>query len=160
MRRIQMPILVAAMIISSFALGQMTNGNGDKDEHQASRMEQQLKDLDRQWLEASSNVETDFLKKLFADKMFEVQPGGQIVTGEQMLQSIVVKGKDESTVDEIQVRGIYGDTAILTDRRIIKGAPGTRSRNPDGSYRVMRVYVKMQGSWRAVGAAMTPMTAQ
>jgi hypothetical protein len=159
-RRIQIPILLATMAISSFALGRMTDKNTDKANAKKSSVEQQLIDLDRHWLEASSNADTDFLKGLFADKMFEVQSGGHVATGAEMLQSIIRKGKDEGTVDDIQVRGLYsGTTAILTDRRTIKRRPDAQSStgNADGPYFVMRVYVKLNGKWQAVAAAMTPM---
>jgi ketosteroid isomerase-like protein len=161
MRPMLIPTVLAAISFSSFALGRMTSSEQQRAKAPKSDIELRLKDLDRQWLEASSNADTDFLKGLFADSMFEVQPNGHVVTGAEMLQSITKKGKDEGTVDDIEVRGIYGDTAVLTDRRTIKTGVRARGRGyPDGPYRVMRVYVKLHEKWLAVGAAMAPLIAQ
>ena len=122
-----------------------------------SGVEQEIVDLDHKWVDAATNGDTAFLKSLFSEKMFEVQPDGHIATADEMLKEIATRkpGQIEGYCDEIQIRGIYGDTAILTDRRVRRGA-GSDGRDISGQWRVTRVFVKQDGKWRAVAAAMTP----
>jgi ketosteroid isomerase-like protein len=89
--------------------------------------------------------------------MFEVQPDGHITTAEEMLKEIATRkpGQIEGYCDEVQIRGIYGDTAIVTDRRVRKGAAAD-GRDVSGQWRVTRVFLRQEGNWRAVAAAMTP----
>ena len=122
-----------------------------------SGVEQEIVDLDHEWVDAATEGDTSFLRSFFADKMFEVQPDGHIATAAEMLREIAARnpGQIEGYCDEIQIRGIYGDTVILTDRRVRKGAAGD-GRDVSGQWRVTRVFVKQDGKWRAVAAAMTP----
>jgi ketosteroid isomerase-like protein len=122
-----------------------------------SGVEQEIVDLDHEWVDAATKGDTSFLRSLFANKMFEVQPDGHIATAAEMLREIAARnpGQIEGYCDEIQIRGIYGDTVILTDRRVRKGAAGD-GRDVSGQWRVTRVFVKQDGKWRAVAAAMTP----
>jgi ketosteroid isomerase-like protein len=96
------------------------------------------------------------LKALFGERMFEVQPDGHAASAEEMLKSIATRkpGQIEGYCDQIQIRGIYGDTAILTDRRVRKGTAAD-GKDISGQWRVTRVFVKQDGKWRAVAAAMT-----
>lgn len=122
-----------------------------------SGVEQEIVDLDHEWVDAATKGDTSFLRSLFANKMFEVQPDGHIATAAEMLREVADRkpGQIEGYCDEIQIRGIYGDTVILTDRRVRKGAAGD-GRDVSGQWRVTRVFVKQDGKWRAVAAAMTP----
>jgi ketosteroid isomerase-like protein len=54
--------------------------------------------------------------------------------------------------DEIQVRYLSPDVAVLTDTTTIKGTSGGVSY--DGPQRVIRVFVKQNGRWRAAGAGI------
>jgi ketosteroid isomerase-like protein len=120
-------------------------------------VEQELISLDHKWVDAATKGDTKFLKSLFGDRVFEVQPDGHIATGAEMLKEIATRkpGQVEGFCDQIQVRGVYGDTAILTDRRVRKGTAAD-GRDVSGQWRVTRVLVKQGGRWRAVAAAMTP----
>jgi ketosteroid isomerase-like protein len=124
---------------------------------ETSAAEEELINLDRNWVDAATNGDTDFLKRLFGDHMFEVQADGHVATVAEMLKGIAGRkpGQFEGYCDQIQVRGVYGDTAILTDRRVLKGRAAD-GRDINGQWRVTRVLVKQDGNWRAVAAAMTP----
>ena len=120
-------------------------------------VEQVIVGLDHKWVEAATNADTAFLRALFSEKMFEVQPDGRVATADEMLKEIATRnpGRIEGYCDEVQIRGIYGDTAILTDRRVRKGT-AANGQDISGQWRVTRVFVKQEGRWRAVAAAMTP----
>jgi ketosteroid isomerase-like protein len=119
-------------------------------------LEQELKDIDQKWLHAATIQDIAFLRNLFSDGMFEVQRGGVVETGEEMRRVIGSPGRHiQIDIDDVEVRGIYGDTAIITDRTVQNGtAPD--GRKVRGEYTVMRVLQKQSGKWRALGAQMTP----
>jgi ketosteroid isomerase-like protein len=124
---------------------------------QMSSVEREIVDLDREWADAATSGDTAFLNRLFADKMFEVQPDGQVVGANEILKAIATRkaSQVEGYCDQIQVRGIHGDTAILTDRLVRTGIAAD-GRALGGQWRSTRVFVKLHGKWRAVAAAMTP----
>lgn len=142
---------------ASTAATPMLDASGaGKDKPAASSVEQELIDLDHKWVDAATKGDTEFLKSLFGERMFEVQPDGQAASAAEMLKGIATRkpGQIEGYCDQIQIRGVYGDTAILTDRRVRKGTAAD-GKDISGQWRVTRVFVKQDGKWRAVAAAMT-----
>lgn len=143
---------------ASTAATPMLDAASGKDNPATSAVEQELIDLDHKWVDAATHGDTAFLKTLFGERMFEVQSDGHAASAEEMLKGIATRkpGQIEGYCDQIQIRGVYGgDTAILTDRRVRKGIAAD-GRDISGQWRVTRVFVKQDGKWRAVAAAMTP----
>lgn len=142
---------------ASTAATPMLDAAAGKDKPATSAVEQELIDLDHKWVDAATRGDTAFLKTLFGERMFEVQPDGHAASAEEMLKGIATRkpGQIEGYCDQIQIRGVYGDTVILTDRRVRKGIAAD-GRDVSGQWRVTRVFVKQDGEWRAVAAAMTP----
>lgn len=132
-----------------------TTGTESRSQHQGENIEQQLKDLDGQWLHAAEQNDTTFLAKLFTDRMFEILPDGSIITGSEMLNIIGGQRHRGVSVDDIRVHGIYPEIAVLTDRTTLRNAI-VNGRDITGQYRVMRIFVKQQGKWRGAAADMTP----
>ena len=161
MRKIFRQSLVAALVVSSLLFAFDTAVARPDRVRQGvsaeSAIERQLSDLDRQWLHAATVQDTAFLKELFAEGMFEVQRGGVVETGEEMRKVIGTPGRHiQVDIDRVVVRGVYGDTAILTDRTKQEGtAPDGRA--VSGEYTVMRILRREGGKWKALGAQMTPL---
>ena len=118
--------------------------------------EQELIELDHKWVDAATSGDADFLKRFFGDHMFEVQADGHVAPAAELLKGIAARkpGQFEGYSDQIQVRGIYGDTAILTDRRVLKGK-ASDGHDIDAQWRVIRVLVKQGEKWKAVASALT-----
>jgi uncharacterized protein (TIGR02246 family) len=116
--------------------------------------------LDHIWLDAAHNHDGETAAWLFADDFVEIHPGGAIVNKKQqvdMIKDAQVPAVDIQSTD-IQVRYASPDVAVLTDTTKIQGTQGEAKYN--GQYRVMRVFVKQHGRWRAAGAGIAPITAQ
>lgn len=110
--------------------------------------------LDHIWLDAARNHDAETAAWLFTDGFVEIHPGGFIVDkqgqvdmiGNTKLGDLQIQSKD------IQVRYASADVAVLTDTTTIRGTQGDVPY--DGQYRVMRVFVKQHGRWRAAGAGL------
>lgn len=116
--------------------------------------------MDHIWLDAAHNRDTGTLEWLFADDFVEVHPGGFIVNKRQQIDQIMDPQRtlNELHPDDIQVRYVSPDVAVLTDTTTIRGASGGVTY--DGPERVIRVFVKQQGRWRAAGAGIARITGQ
>lgn len=132
---------------------------GASDAAREQEMKQELTQVDKQWLHAATVQDVAYLKELFAPGMFEVQRGGVVETGEEMRKVIGAPGRHiQIDIDDVVVRGVYGDTAIITDHTAQQGtAPD--GRQISGDYTVTRILQKQRGKWRALGAQMTPLKA-
>lgn len=150
-------ILNASLLLFSFTVVRAERESMGQGGMRGADIEQQLKEVDKQWLHAATVQDTAFLKELFAEGMFEVQKGGVVETGEEMRKVIGTPGRHiQVDIDDVVVRGIYGDTAIITDRTKQEGtAPD--GRKVSGEYTVMRILRKNGGKWRALGAQMIPL---
>jgi ketosteroid isomerase-like protein len=150
-------IVTVSLPLFCFTIARAGREPMPQDGARASGISEQLRDVDKQWLHAATVQDTAFLKEFFAKGMFEVQKGGVVETGEEMQKVIGTPGRHiQIEIDDVVARGIYGDTAIITDRTRQEGtAPD--GRKVSGEYTVMRILRKQAGKWRALGAQMTPL---
>jgi ketosteroid isomerase-like protein len=111
--------------------------------------------LDHVWLDAARNRDTGTMGWLFADNFVEVHPGGEMVNKQQQIDQVKDPNGEllELHPDDIQVRYTSPDVAFLTDTTTIRARSGATNYN--GHYRVIRVFVKQGGRWRAAGAGIT-----
>jgi hypothetical protein len=116
--------------------------------------------LDHIWLDAAHNHDGETAAWLFADNFVEIHPGGILVSKQQQVDMIKNTQLGDLAIQssDIQVRYASPDVAVLTDTTTIRGRQGDTSY--DGQYRVMRVFAKLQGRWRAAGAGLARITAQ
>ncbi len=117
---------------------------------------EEVAELDRQWLHAALTRNTDYMAELFSDDFVEIHPGGEIVNKQQQIDQI--KSSTHKMTElrpiDIHVHYLSSDLAILTDTTVKKGF--SQGINQAGNFRVLRVFVKQNGKWRAAGAAQTP----
>lgn len=116
--------------------------------------------LDHIWLDAARNHDAETASWLFADDFVEIHPGGFLVNKQQQVEMIgnTKLGDLQIQSKDIQVRYASPDVAILTDTTTIRGTQGDVPY--DGQYRVMRVFVKQHGRWRAAGAGLARLNTQ
>jgi hypothetical protein len=114
--------------------------------------------LDHVWLDAAHNHDGETAAWLFADNFVEIHPGGILVSKQQQVDMIKNTQLGDLAIQssDIQVRYASPDVAVLTDTTTIRGTQGDT--NYSGEYRVMRVFAKFQGRWRAAGAGIARIT--
>jgi ketosteroid isomerase-like protein len=149
-------ILIFLMASGVVALGQAQKKPSTQGEDVAAT----IAILDHIWLDAARNRDTGTLDWLFADDFVEVHPGGFIVNKREQIDQIRDPQRilNEIHPDDINVRYVSPDVAVLTDTTTIKGTSGGVTY--DGPQRVIRVFVKQHGRWRAAGAGIVRITAQ
>jgi len=116
--------------------------------------------LDHVWLDAAHNHDGETAAWLFADEFVEIHPGGNLVSKQQQVDMIANTQLGDLAIQsgDVQVRYASPDVAVLTDTTTIRGKQGETSY--DGQYRVMRVFVKQHGRWRAAGAGIARIATQ
>ena len=157
MSRASIFVLAAVFGCSAMAAGQSRGKTSPKSAAENDTAET-VSVLDHVWLDAAYNHDTGTMGWLFSDDFVEVHPGGEMVDKAGQLSQIWdPKGEIvELHPDDIQVRYVSPDVAILTDTTTIKGHSGATTYG--GTYRTMRVFVKEKGRWRAAGAGITKIT--
>ena len=152
MKRTYALAATAVMIIASgaVALGQAPKAPATPGEDVAGT----VSILDHIWLDAARNHDAETAAWLFADGFLEIHPGGFIVDRQQQVDMIGNSKLGDLQIQskDIQVRYASPDVAVLTDTTSIRGTQGDVPY--DGQYRVMRVFVKQHGRWRAAGAGL------
>jgi len=148
--------LVAIVATAAFALGQTPKKMGNMMSHED--VAGTIAVMDHIWLNAARNNDAGAAAWLFADDFVEIHPGGDIVDRTQQIDQIKDSSRsfDEIHPDDIDVRYIAPDVAMLLDTTTIRGLQG--GVNYGGKYKVIRVFVKDQGRWRAIGAGIAPIT--
>jgi ketosteroid isomerase-like protein len=140
-------VLVAT---ATLTLGQTPNKTGESDAAATIAV------MDHIWLDAAHNRDTGTMAWLFADDFVEIHPGGEIVDKKEQIDQIQdpTRKIEEIHPDNIDVRYVSSDVAMLLDTTTIRGLSG--GVNYNGTYKVIRVFVKQQGRWRAIGAGIAP----
>ena len=143
--------LLVIIASGAIALGQSPKKTGQED------VATTVAILDHIWLDAAHNRDTETMAWLFADNFVEIHPGGDIVNKKEQIDQIADPQRDnlELHPGDIQVRYASADVAVLTDVTTIRGFSG--GVKYDGNQRVIRVFVKQNGRWRAAGAGIARM---
>ena len=147
-------LFVVVIASSAIAMGQSSKKVAEED------VAKTIAILDHIWLDAAHNGDTETMAWLFADNFVEIHPGGFIVDKKEQIDQIAdpQRANLELHPDNIQVRYASPDVAVLTDVTTIQGLSG--GVKYDGKQRVIRVFVKQNGRWRAAGAGIVPISAQ
>jgi ketosteroid isomerase-like protein len=152
---------IAVTALSSLALGQAASGSSTGDQDKAA-LEKQLWELDQKWLVAARSHKPgmDYLNQLFDDQFFEVIRKGQLVSKSELIDMLgkakLAPGQG-AYPDQFKLMAVYGDVAFVTDRTTLRGSVyGSAPGDASGQYRVVRVFVKKNGQWKAVMASLVP----
>src|SRR5436305_5624224 len=133
------------LTLSSIALGQ--EGSTSKD--QGSSVEQAIRQLDNERIQAQIGADAAALDRIYADDFIGVGPSGTVRTKPQVIADFTSGSlKFQSiTTDEVQVR-VYENTAVETGLSTMVGQD--KGKTVPRDTRFTRVWVKQQGHWRLV----------
>ena len=136
---------VLALTATAIALGQKQSSSRD----QRSSVEQAIRQLDRERIQAQIGADAVALERIYADDFIGVGPSGIVRTKAQVISDFTAGDlKFQSiTTDEVQVR-VYENTAVETGLSTMVGQDKGKAVPRDT--RFTRVWVKQQGRWRLV----------
>ena len=138
-------IAALTLTLASIALGQEQSANRD----QKSSVEQEIRQLDKERIQAQIHADAVALDRIYADDFIGVGPSGAVRTKTQVLSDFTSGHlKFQSiTTDEVQVR-VYENTAVETGLSTLVGQDKGKAVPRDT--RFTRVWIKHQGHWQLV----------
>ena len=140
-------LVIAALVLTatSIALGQNQSASRD---HRSS-VEQAIRQLDGERIQAQIGADTVALDRIYADDFIGVGPSGTVRTKPQVISDFTSGDlKFQSiTTDEVQVR-VYENAAVETGLSTMVGQD--KGKTVPRDTRFTRVWVKQQGRWRLV----------
>ncbi len=143
---IRISVLAAlALAATSMAMGQKQSV-GD---HQKTSVEQIIRRLDHERIQAQIGADAASLDRLYADDFIGIGPSGTVRNKAQVIRDFTSGDlKYQSiTTDDVQVR-VYGNTAVETGRSTMSGQDKGKPVPRDN--RFTRVWVAQRGHWRLV----------
>ncbi|HKQ04131.1 MAG TPA: nuclear transport factor 2 family protein [Blastocatellia bacterium] len=153
MNQILITIILAAAMSPALAQDQ------DKSSVSDAQVEQALRQIEGEVLDAFLKADTTTLDRVWADEYSFTAPNGMVVTKENYL-SLLKTGSlkyEYVKLEDLKVR-VYGGTAVAAGRITVKGKVGTHIIN--GQDRYLTVYIKRQGRWQQVATHSSRIAAQ
>ena len=113
--------------------------------------------LEKEWGDAIVKRDAPALRRILAEDYVLTTPDGQVVTREQLLTSLRAPRGDAFVLEDI-VNGeatfrVYGDTAVVHARFVLKGRAG--GQEVETPFRHTDVFVRQRGHWRCVARQST-----
>lgn len=133
-------------------------------------LEKVLWDVNQQWLCAGPYQKpykdcVEFRTKYWVDQFFEVISSGELLNKEEMVDtqsSRIPSNPDPRTgpyPDAFKLRAVYGDFAMATDHTNFKTADKSGKVTFTSNSKVLRLFVKENGTWRPAAAGLVPIIA-
>lgn len=122
---------------------------------QSDSLEQQIKGLQQEMIEAMVRGDAAALNRILADDFIGTNPLGQVnykTHGVEEFRSADLKVESIAT-DDLRVR-VYGETAVLTGQASMKAWLKDQEISM-GPHRFTSVYVKRSGQWQLVATQAT-----
>jgi ketosteroid isomerase-like protein len=122
-------------------------------------IEQQIKDLEKQWADAELKQDAVALDRILADDIVEIESTGQVETKAQDLADLKSgEFKLESlSFGDMKVR-VFGNVAVVNGPYTMKATYRAKDISHQG--RFTDVFVKRQARWQCVSTQSTPITKQ
>jgi ketosteroid isomerase-like protein len=159
-RMLLIPVL--AVVALALALGQEPaekKSPGQGKGAGSGTIEQQIKDLEKQWTDAELKHDAEALDRILADDIVEIDSTGQVQTKAEDLADLKSgESKLESmSVENMKVR-VFGNAVVVNGHYTMKGT--YKGKDISGEGRFTDVFTKRQGRWQCVSTQMTPITKQ
>lgn len=144
MRRV---FAIALVVFSATAIAAGQEQDAIKD--QRSIVEQVIRKLDNERIQAQIHADAAALKRIYADDFIGVGPSGTVRTKPQVISDFTSGDLrfQSITTDDVRVR-VYGNAAVETGRSTMDGQDKGKAVPHDT--RFTRVWVKQHGRWRLV----------
>jgi uncharacterized protein (TIGR02246 family) len=144
--RLNIFFLIFLLFIAAFSYVAAQNNNSERE----------VKQLERAWLDAYEQHDSEAMEAIVADDFTITFPDGSIQTKPQILASLKRSRGDSPPLkfytEEVQAR-VYGDTVILIGRVITEWQQTGQSMKEANRY--TDTYVKRKGRWQVVASHLS-----
>lgn len=115
----------------------------------------ELKAISQQWLDAYQKSDAAFLKNLYADDYFVVEPDGAVTSKAEDIKSVTDKTfvLKTATMSDFKCRMMGENSACVT--ALLKLTGTAEGQEFSGDYRALDVFEKKDGKWMAVVSQVT-----
>jgi uncharacterized protein (TIGR02246 family) len=146
-------IILMVLAVLPFSVSQ----SGALQTPQASQAEQEVRKLERAWLDAYEQHDGKAMNEIVADDFIITFPDGSMQTKPQILNSIKAPRSSASPAlkfytEDVQAR-VYGDTVILMGRVITEYQRDGKAMKEQSRY--TDTYIKRQGRWQVVASHLS-----
>ena len=166
--------VLVLFVIASFSVPAQAQSSIPKGSKEWVALEKVLDDVNQQWLcvgkynRAKRQDCVNFRAKYWVDEFFEIGQSGKIQTKAQMVasQSAAAPAADIANPkgipgvgpnpQEFKLAAVYGNIALGTDHTIFKSIDAQGQLHVTSETHVIRVFVKENGTWRPLSAALGP----
>jgi ketosteroid isomerase-like protein len=147
-------IAVMALVVIGATAWLVGQSRAEKADGPTAKTEEEIQELHNKLIQAQLNSDIAALDRIWADDHIFTNPLGVVQTKAQRLAEIQSGSRklELFSVTDVQVR-VYGDTAVVTSRAMLKGQ--RQGQEISGQFRGIDVYVKKQGGWQVVAAQAT-----
>jgi ketosteroid isomerase-like protein len=118
-----------------------------------SRVEHELKGLERQWEEALTRRDVAALDRLMAEDYTLTTVRGEVVNKARVLEEVKSANVTATVQNTDTAVRLFGDTAVVTGVVLISGKFNDQDVSTQSRY--MKVYVRRSGHWQVVAAQAT-----
>ena len=123
----------------------------------ASKAEEEVRKLEREWLDAYEKRDADAMNRIVADDFMITFPNGSLQTKPQLMAEIRQARKPTDlapkfSTEDVKAR-MYGDTVILTGRVVTQVRRGDNDVREQSRY--TDTYVKKDGRWQVVASHLS-----
>jgi uncharacterized protein (TIGR02246 family) len=145
-------VLLFLITASSFSFAQIA----DSKTKQLSKDEQEVRKLERSWLDAYEQNDSKAMNEIVADDFVITFPDGSRQTKPQILDSLKMPRNPSNSLkfytEDVQSR-VYGDTVILSGRVITEYMRDGKTAKEASSY--TDTYVRRKGRWQVVASHLS-----
>ena len=155
---ILLPTLLLVLISTSSVSLTKAQGGGqiaNPQSQQVSQAEQEVRRLERAWLDAYERRDVEAMNRIVADDFTITFPNGEMQTKAQIISSLKGPAAGSSSkfyTEDVRSR-VYGDTVILIGRVISEWEQNGKKIREQSRY--TDTYVKRQGRWEVVASHLS-----
>lgn len=146
------------IFIFIFLAAALSSAMGQTNEREAAtRAEQEVRKLERAWLDAYEKRDVEAMTAIVADDFTITFPGGGMQTKEQIIRMIKAPRPASSPstkfyTEDVQAR-VYGDTVILIGRVVSEWQREGKTVREESRY--TDTYVRRGGRWQVVASHLS-----
>ena len=150
-------LMIAALVITVLSPAARQRSNGKPGQN--GNVEQTIRQLDRDWIEAYTRGNTAVLDRIYADDLIVTNPDGSVGNKAEELAGIKsgAFAFQSITNEDVKVR-VFEKMAVVTGRSMMKGR--YKDQDISGGYRYTDIYLKRMGHWQAITLQITRIAQQ